>query len=343
MPEPQSPYKRVRRRFSQQDLKRVCEMHESEFGDAYEMDTYVIKDVPEGDNFFYFKNNESNILAVAHLDTVMPHERRTANFVNTAAGPVVYSGALDDRLGAYTILELMPKLGLNFDILLTVGEEKGASTAQYFDSADVHDRQYNWMIEFDRGGTDCVMYQYEDLDLRNRVKDSGATPAHGIFSDISYLDHLEIKGVNWGVGYRDYHGPRSHAYLEDYWTMIGHFLNFHAQNADEYLPHENVQRYPAYGGIFSGGQGRGTTSVWDDEWRGFGDDNDYIMGRSIRDSLDEGTIRADLEDLGLSNDEIDELIKEADALEIDDDDIVSDDFNTVNRALTVPRKSVRGL
>lgn len=259
MPEPKSPFKRVRRNFTQRDLKRVCEMKETEFGDAYGLDTYIIQE-RASDNFYFYKDNGSNILAVAHLDTVIAHDRRTATFVNTEAGPVVFSGALDDRLGAYTILELLPRLGLKFDILLTVGEESGRSTAEYFEAPE--GKEYHWMIEFDRGGTDVVMYQYDDSELRSLVRSSGARPADGIFSDISYMEHLEIKGLNWGVGYRDYHGPRGHAWLEDYWMMIGHFIKFHDANKDTYLPHDRTQRDTWYGG---GGSRWGSTggSLWD--------------------------------------------------------------------------------
>lgn len=239
MPEPKSPFKRVRRHFDRAGLAKVCAMHETEFADEYGMQVTSVRrdfwwdqDYP---GFHAFKDNGANILAVAHLDTVQPHRKRGANFIDTAGGPVVYSGALDDRLGAYTILELMPTLGINMDVLLTTGEETGQTTAEEFRS----DKGYNWMIEFDRGGTDVVMYQYEDHECMELVRDSGASIYdRGIFSDIGALDHLEIKGFNWGVGYRDYHSPRSHAFLEDYWKMIGHFVKFHDANADVYLPHE---------------------------------------------------------------------------------------------------------
>lgn len=249
----------VRRAFSQKTLKRVCEMHESEFAEAYDMKVNVIDYVPGEENFYLFKDNGADVLAVAHLDTVMPHDRRTANFISTASGPVVYSGALDDRLGAYTILELLPKLGIQYDILLTVGEESGQSTAQYFDPI----KEYNWVIEFDRGGTDVVLYQYEDNESMQLVRRSGAKVGDGIFSDISYMDHLEVKCFNWGVGYRDYHGPRSHAYLEDYWEMVSYFLEFHEENADVYLPHEAKDNN--YGSFWGSPRRTYTDEWWDDE------------------------------------------------------------------------------
>lgn len=248
--------------FNQDDLKRVCEMHETEFFRAYDM-KFVLCDQPAPDNFYLYKDNGSNILAVAHLDTVGLHEDRTARFLDTAAGPVVYSRALDDRLGAYTILELLPALDMKFDWLLTVGEESGKSTAAFFTPPD--GKEYHWMIEFDRGGTDVVMYQYEDRETRQLVRDSGAKPETGIFSDISYMSHLEIKGFNWGVGYRDYHGPRAHAYLHDYWMMLSYFLKFHAENADVYLPHDTKTEYQEVESSSRWLYGRRVSSLWDDD------------------------------------------------------------------------------
>jgi hypothetical protein len=228
---------RVLRVFDYGPLGRICEMHETDFADEFGMDTFRCGKASkwdEYDPFYAFKNNGSPILAVAHLDTVMRHEARGATFADTADGPVIYSGALDDRLGAYTILELLPALGINVDVLLTTGEESGQSTAQCFEPSG----DYHWLIEFDRGGTDVVMYQYEDDETIELVRACGAKVGDGIFSDISYMEHLEIKGFNWGVGYADYHGPRSHAFLIDYWSMLGHFLDFHEDNSGMYLPHE---------------------------------------------------------------------------------------------------------
>ena len=199
---------RARAAFSREALARICAMPERDFGEAYGMETVNCGSSAEerkwSDYIYHFKDNGSSVLAVAHLDTVMPAERRAARFVDTEAGTVVFSGALDDRLGAYIILELLPALGITYDWLLTVGEETGQSTADFFEPA----KDYDWIIEFDRGGTDVVMYQYEDSDTRKAVLDCGAMIGDGIFSDISYMEHLGVKGFNWGCGYRDYHGPR---------------------------------------------------------------------------------------------------------------------------------------
>lgn len=221
---------RARRAFSREALARVCAMPERDFAAAYGMQTV---DCGPDDYFYHFRDNGARVLAVAHLDTVSRAHQRAAHYVDTEAGPVVFSRALDDRLGAYIILELLPALGITYDWLLTVGEEMGQSTADYFEPA----KDYDWIIEFDRGGTDVVMYQYEDNGTREAVTAAGAMVGNGLFSDICYMEHLGVKGFNWGCGYRDYHGPRSHAYLEDTFAMVARYLRFHAQNKDRAMPH----------------------------------------------------------------------------------------------------------
>lgn len=231
----------VERAFDRAALQRICTMPEEEFGTAFGMQTVEV-DQHAPSNFYHFRDNGSDVLFVAHLDTVAKRGARDCHFVHTEAGLVVYSRALDDRLGAYVGLVLLPKLGITYDVLLTVGEETGQSTAAFFDAS----KDYRYMIEFDRGGTDVVMYQYEDDDTCDRVKASGARVGDGIFSDISYMEHLGIKGFNWGVGYRDYHTQRSHAYLSDTFTMVAHYLRFHEQNLGTTMPHVTIPKHLSY-------------------------------------------------------------------------------------------------
>lgn len=220
-------------------------MKDTDFWETYGT-AYGVDQSPPYD-YFVWKGNDSNILGVAHLDSV--DDSGLCGIIKTGAGWVVYSGALDDRLGVYVITELLPKLGVTCDWLLTTGEESGRSTAAFFSIK----KQYNWMFQFDRGGTDVVMYDYECKDLRDRVRESGALIGNGSFSDICSLDHLNCKGVNWGVGYRDYHSPRSHAYLEDTFKMVEQFLRFYEDNKTEHLPHSQSfrsSRYEGWGDYF---------------------------------------------------------------------------------------------
>lgn len=186
-----------------------------------------------GDRFYWYRDGgpDATVLAVAHLDTVQ--DDRSCQITGTASGLLATSGALDDRLGAYIILDLLPSLGIVCDVLLTTDEESGQSTASDFDPP----KDYNWIIQFDRGGTDVVAYQYETPDLVARVRDSGARMGQGSYSDICELEHLGVAGLNWGTGYQDYHSPRSHAWLDDTFRCVSKFARFYRANEATPIPH----------------------------------------------------------------------------------------------------------
>lgn len=236
---------RVAQAYDQGALARVCAMDEESFGEHYGMDRVKCRKNGYND-FYFFKDNGSQILAVGHLDTVAKETKRAAHFTNTEAGPVVFSRALDDRLGVYTILELLPNLRepIVCDWLLTTGEESGQSTAEFFKTK----KEYNWIIEFDRGGTDVVMYQFEDKDHLELIRAVGAKVGVGIFSDIGKLDKLGCKAFNWGIGYQDYHSSRSHAYLVDTFDMVEKWVEFYEVLNDVHMPHEYDPGYSRWGG-----------------------------------------------------------------------------------------------
>lgn len=189
---------------------------------------------PSGrERFYWHKDNgpDATVLAVAHLDTVQ--DDRTCQVTETAGGLLATSGALDDRLGAYIILDLLPSLGIVTDVLLTTDEESGQSTASDYDP----EKDYDWIVQFDRGGTDVVAYQYETEELVKKVRDSGARMGQGSYSDIVELEHLGIVGLNWGTGYQDYHSPRSHAWLDDTFRSVAKFARFYDSNVGTPIPH----------------------------------------------------------------------------------------------------------
>lgn len=256
--------RQVRLAYRQDELAAVCVLPERDFAGVYGMETVEVdsydgyagqrrggsarwfgwlrrgdddpaEDYPAED-YYHFRDNGGRVLAVAHLDTVVGPAGRVPRFVQSPSGPLIRSGALDDRLGAYVILHLLPRLGITCDWLLTVGEESGASTAKHFQAP----KDYDWIIEFDRAGTDVVMYQYEDDASREAVQEAGAEMGLGSFSDIAYLEHLGVKAFNWGVGYRgDYHSPEGYAFLEDTFRMVGKYLRFHEANAGTAMLHES--------------------------------------------------------------------------------------------------------
>ena len=237
-------------------LTWICEASAPQIAESYGPMTEHKVSQPAPHDRYWYADNGADILFVAHLDTVMggvDAEGCPTSVIDTEDGPFVASGALDDRLGAYVGLELLPALGCEFDYLFTVGEEMGMSTAASFTPPE--GKEYRWIIEFDRGGTDVVLYQYEDDDLVGRVEATGARVEPGIFSDISYLEHLGLKAMNWGVGYRDYHGPRSHAWLADTFRMVAYFLDFYETHREVTLPHTPSPHTGAggYGSAWLGG------------------------------------------------------------------------------------------
>lgn len=191
-----------------------------------------------GDLFYI--DNGSDILAVAHTDSVQS-ERWVRD-----VGDRIYYPQLDDKLGIYTICKLLPQYGIIPDILLTDNEEMAMSTAKDF----VPEKKYKWMFEFDRGGDDVVMYQYDGAVTRQALKSVGAKPGFGSYSDIADLEHLGCAGWNWGNGMYDYHSRYAYVDFEEYLGMVDLFVLFWDSNKDirfefEYVPPAKT-KYSAY-------------------------------------------------------------------------------------------------
>lgn len=184
-----------------------------------------------GDDFYIHQDNGADILTVAHLDSVESKKFFTKCPVN--GDQVIYCPTLDDRLGVYTICELLPRLGVKADILLTTGEEYCQSSALAFEP----NHPYKWLLSFDRTGTDVVMYDYETPYLRDLVKQTGAWVGNGSYSDIADLEHLGVAGFNWGVGYEDYHGDRAHVWMSDYVSNVARFLDFYRAHKGSVFSH----------------------------------------------------------------------------------------------------------
>lgn len=190
-----------------------------------------------------FIDNGGDVLAVAHLD-IAGGVKHLQNLFKVTAGNVVHSVALDDRLGAYLICDFLPSLGLKYDILLTENEEIGASTAADFKA---NGKNYNWIFQFDRRGNDVVLYEYDCKPLENSLIDHGFRVGTGSFSDICYLEDLEVKGMNFGTGYFSEHTRICHANLKITAQQIDRFLSFYGEYQDKKMYHEPLAyTYSAY-------------------------------------------------------------------------------------------------
>jgi hypothetical protein len=176
---------------------------------------------------YSFIDRNSSVLAVAHLDTALTMTKFHVDKHN------VFSPSLDDRLGAYIIVDVLPKLGINVDVLLTEGEEVARSTSLMFESM----KQYNWIVSFDRMGDDVVMYNYESEEMEDLLFDHGFKTGWGSFSDICWLEHLGCKAFNIGVGYHKQHSSQCQADLRVTKKQLQKFKVMHEKLNDMYLSH----------------------------------------------------------------------------------------------------------
>jgi len=194
----------------------------------------TIADTPHGPLIHIDRGGD--VLAIVHLDTV-------GNTTPKWKGSRVQCTQLDDRLGLWVILDLLPSLtNVKYDILLTDSEEIGESTAQYLESEYMPTQKtYNWVFSFDRAGDDCVLYSYEDDTTENLITSYGWVCGMGAFSDICSVEHLGIKGFNFGTGYHQQHSPACHADIRETIVNAKKFVGFLEGEHTTLLPHVMVE------------------------------------------------------------------------------------------------------
>lgn len=204
---------------------------------------------------YHYIDNGASVLGVAHVD----HVDCGLGEHWAQRGPIVRSTRLDDRLGVHVLLDILPRMGIEVDVLLTNDEEIGRSTAQHFDPP----KPYNWMFSFDRRGRDAVVYDYEPMEA---YLTDHFTIGQGSFSDICYLDHLGCSGVNIGTGYYHEHTPQSYADLRHTYAQVRAFGAFWERYRDTFIPAEHP----------SSKRKRGKAATWPPHYR----ELDYI-GRNM--------------------------------------------------------------
>lgn len=199
-------------------------------------------DTPDGP--LTYIDNGADTLAVVHLDYVLWRKP-----VYDSATHRIICPQLDDRLGLWAILDMLPALGVKSDVLLTDSEEVGRSTARYFNSP----KQYNWMYQFDRHGIDSVLYEYDSDENRSRLIECGLDCTDGTFSDICRLSHLGCSGWNIGTAYHHEHTPNCYASLGETETNVRLFADFWKRHHATYFPKPERLAYAPW-------------SSWDDVW-----------------------------------------------------------------------------
>ena len=206
----------------------------------------VIDDEPYTRHLFLDRGG--SVLGVAHLDTV---QKFSDIRIDHRRG-IIRSQTLDNRLGAWLIGWVLPRMGVVADVLFTDNEERGASTAEYFTPR----KQYNWVFSFDRGGDDVVLYQHEWSPYSRRLEDAGFKIGMGSYSDIASMD-LGCLGVNIGCGMENYHS-------KDAWCDIGilkrnlnRFVRFYKDNKHDFLESDE----PSYSAMYT----RAKSMLWSDD------------------------------------------------------------------------------
>lgn len=194
---------------------------------------------------YAYLNRGASVLAVAHLDCV-DHGSKHFHCQNG----MVWSSRLDDRLGYFIVRDVLPALKIKVDLLLTDGEESGKSTAKHFKLPE--GKKYNWIVQFDRRGDDCVVYCYDVMrEPLKKYFDVG----YGSYTDIRELDELGCGAFNVGCGYHQEHTLGSYAILSETEKNIVAFHAFWKANKKTHFP------YRPY--VWKGNQGYAGGGGWD--------------------------------------------------------------------------------
>ena len=186
--------------------------------------------------YIYVTNPNAKILVVAHLDfydldysfEVLEHD----------GDMLIFSPRLDDRLGVYTILSVLPSIGIEVDFLLTTNEEFGMSTALEFSKNEDVKEKYNWIVGLDRGGMKTVSYQYETRELNEKLLSCDLDVGKGSYSDIVDMECLNTAAFNLALGYRFEHKPSCYVRVSQYENQINRFAEFFERFEDERISHE---------------------------------------------------------------------------------------------------------
>lgn len=234
------------------------------------------------------RKDGKRVLAVAHRDTVITPGTgpqyvtywEKAGKSDNPLDDVLISSCFDDRVGVFTILFMLPRLGIDVDILFTTDEEIGQSTASHFtlETAKAltgytgEGSPYSHIVEFDRRMEDVVAYDYEDKSpswqaLEKEIHSAGMIIGQGSFTDIGCLTHLLAKAINVGTGVRDEHAVKSSLDVREYLSNLCRYAKLYNTILSKSLsfPHEDKGR--KYRGVttYYGGSEHWDNGEWDRE------------------------------------------------------------------------------
>lgn len=187
-------------------FEEICRMTQS--GVKEYMQAYLSsnKYSPINGKGYLYAKGTIPVLLVAHMDTV---HKELCKEINKKDGKISSPQGIggDDRCGIFMIMNIVKEL--HCSVLLTEDEETGGHGARAFANTKyVKNLDVNYMIEFDRkGSNDCVYYTCDNRDFKEFVGDAtGFKEAQGSYTDIcSIMPVAMIAGVNLSCGYYNPH------------------------------------------------------------------------------------------------------------------------------------------
>ncbi len=185
----------------------------------------------DNENYMFVKGIDSDIMLLAHLDTV--HEQAPTEdeiFIDTKKGvvwsPVGIGG--DDRCGVFNILKQL-QLGHRPSILFSWNEEIGCVGSDYFsgnlEDADLLDYLQNkilFAIQIDRKGfSESVYYDLDNQDFKEYINSYGFETRLGSYTDICQVcPFYGFAGVNLSAGYMDEHTAYERIYYNEMMNTV---------------------------------------------------------------------------------------------------------------------------
>ena len=177
-----------------------------------------VLDVADNESHRIFIDRGGSVLFVAHLDTIQKPKIFKRSNEN-----VIYGQGFDDRLGCMLAFNLSEKLGA--DLLLTDHEEACGTTGKYHKLKD-----YNWIVGFDREGTDVVTYRLDNLEFRSVLGEYWGI-GFGSYSDICDLK-TKACCFNLGIGHYQSHSKKACVFVKETEKQIDKFKLFYAEHKD---------------------------------------------------------------------------------------------------------------
>lgn len=214
------------------DVRRWCELS---FNELRAMGEYTAQ--VGGGGYTLIKANAPYrlpILGVAHIDSfgLKQGGGKIHDTLVCQLDADVRGMSLDDRLGVWALLRGLPSQlcvrggGVPYDVLLTENEEAGASTADDFYKARGL-AGYGWAFMFDRMGSDCVRYSFDDPAWVAALRGEGWSVGTGSYSCVSEFSAGPVCAVNFGIGYTGQHTSACHVDMRvALWNIqrVAHFV-----------------------------------------------------------------------------------------------------------------------